>query len=165
MADAKTFAETVLRSRHDGAERDEVKDGYGKERPGVQAYCLRIGYKEGRRAEGVPWTLFSGHCWDDTGRLEQLTLLFTSRVVTVQGLHLGRFVDLLSDGQLRHLDEHDSREVELLREENAERPRGQKRPVVMSIQVAPPFADVVREILGEESFEHRLRASSENRGR
>ena len=164
MPEAKSFAEAILKGRDSEAADGEVQDAYVKDRPTVQAFSLRMRFKDGRSAQGIPWALFSGYEWIDEGRSEHLSLVFTTRVVDVYGQHLWRLVDLLDEGQLKALHEQDSKAVELLRAENADRPGQQKRPVIVSIQVTPPFAEAVREIQGE-SDDSRLRAGGEGRGR
>ena len=146
----KSFAESILKQAApppDG-EADDTKKGFTKEwQPAAQAFNLRLWFKDGRHSQGLPWTLYSGDEWhDDTaGRPEILTLTFGTRVVTVQGYNLKRLVQQIDEGHLKSIQEHDSKEVALIRSEKPTDPTEIKAAIV-NINVEPPFEDMVNAI-------------------
>lgn len=170
MHDAKSkFVESVIRQRdkssaNEAADDDDVRAGSTRERATVQPFSLSVRSKDGRTAQGLAWMHFDGYDYQDEGRSEHLVLIFGNRVVDVQGWHLWRLVEQIDEGQLKAIQEHNSREVDLLRTENAGSVRGHQRPVIVSISVTPPFAETAHEIRGD-SDDARLRAGGERRGR
>jgi hypothetical protein len=145
----KSFAESLL-EKTTGVEPDEEepKKGYTKEwQYSAHAFSLRLWFKDGRRCESLPWTLYSGDDWHDgaSGKPERLTLTFGTRVVTVLGYNLKRLVEQIDEGHLKSIREHDSKEVALLRDEKPDNPADIK-PAIVSIVAEPPFDDLVNSI-------------------
>jgi hypothetical protein len=60
---SKSFAETLLREPGRGVPiaPEEAREGATRERQhAAQALVLRLMFKDGRRAPGLPWALFGG---------------------------------------------------------------------------------------------------------
>lgn len=133
MSEIKSFARSLLQ---DSAEPEETRDAFVKERQSAsQAFNLRLRFKDGRKARGFPWSLYSDDEWQDNGKAEQLTLNFSKWKVSVDGEQLWRLIEKLDEGQLKAIQEHDSREAELLRAENADLKREHKKAIVYRIHV------------------------------
>lgn len=149
MPDARSFAES-LRRQDAGRDGDdaEARAGFLRERPTAQAFSLRLRFKDGRSAQGLPWALFAGYDWSDAGRNERLTLMFTARVVDIEGQYLWRLVEEIDDGQLKAVQEHNAAEIALLRSENADQRPGHQKPVIVSIAISPSFEECSRELRG-----------------
>jgi hypothetical protein len=145
----KSFAELLAERKPDVvAGGEEAPKGFTKEwQPSAQALSLRLWFKDGRRCEGLPWTLYSGDDWQSGAgdKPERLTLTFGTRVGTVHGFNLWRLVEQIDQGHLKSICEHDSKEIALLRSEKPSDP-AEIKPAIMRIEVEPPFEELVNEI-------------------
>jgi hypothetical protein len=142
-----SFAESLLKGPQvtDSGEDDPQK-GYTKEwQPAAQAFSLRVWFKDGHHCESLPWTLYSGDEWNgsDSDKAEHLSLLFGTRVVTVEGYNLRRLVEQIDQGHLKSIREHDSKEVALIRDEKPADPV-EIKPAIVRITVEPPFEEFAR---------------------
>jgi len=147
----KSFAEALLDGKAtkttDEAQDDPAK-GFTKEwQHAAQAFSLRLWFKDGRRSEGLPWTLYSGDDWQDgeAGKPERLTLTFGTRVVMVEGYNLKRLVEQVDEGHLKSIREHDSKEVALIRNERPSDP-AEVKAAITKVVVEPPFEELVSAI-------------------
>jgi hypothetical protein len=161
---AKSFTKAVLEAREADDAQDEPRSGAVHERPTEQAFALSLRSKDGRFVQGFPWFRFDGFDFHNDGREEQLDMVFGERVVEIRGFYLSRLVDRMAEGQLKIVQQHDVKEIEDLRRENADLPRGQHKPMILSIDVTPPLSKTVSEIR-EDSDDERRRAVVEGRGR
>src|SRR5579863_3521177 len=150
----KSFAESLLSKATPGADaaEDEAQKGFTKEwQYAAQAFSLRLWFKDGHHCEGLPWTLYSGDDWHGgaSGKPERLSLMFGTRVVTVEGYNLKRLVDQIDQGHLKSIREHDSKEVALIRAEKPTEPTEIKAAIVR-IEVEPSFEEFAKEMKEEE---------------
>jgi hypothetical protein len=142
-----SFAESLLKGSQatDSGEEDPQK-GYTKEwQPAAQAFNLRVWFKDGHHCESLPWTLYSGDEWQgsNSDKAERLSLLFGTRVVTVEGYNLKRLAEQIDQGHLKSIREHDSKEVALIRAEKPTDPVDIK-PAIVRIEVEPSFEEFAR---------------------
>jgi hypothetical protein len=157
MAETKTksFAESLLREQGRGVPPapDEAREGATRERQHTaQALMLRLVFKDGRRAPGLPWAHFGGYEWTggEGGRPERIEMIFGGRCVEIEGFCLFPVVEQIDEGQLKAIQEHNAQEVELLRGENADLVAGKKRPIITRIAVDPPMRELMSAIRGED---------------
>lgn len=111
---------------------------------GEQAFLLRGDYKDGRKKRGTAWSRFSDYEWEDLGDRERLTILFGDRVVTVEGYKLNLLCTAIDKGKLESFEELMSPEIQtLLQDPDSD-------VIVTSLDIHPTFADLVKEIKGED---------------
>ena len=120
--------------------KEMIGAGSAKERQAtVQAVTLRLWFKDGRRSCGFPWAIYSGDEWLDSGvsgKAERLALSFGEQTVTVTGYHLRRLLALIDEGVLPLIQEHNSREADLLRHGQTDGADDQT-PIIERIEVGP----------------------------
>jgi hypothetical protein len=141
----KSFAQTLLSKDTDTTEDDPQK-AYTKEwQPAAQAFSLRLWFKDGHHCESLPWTLYSGDEWQgsNSDEAERLSLIFGTRIVTVEGYDLRRLVEQIDQGRLKSIREHDSKEVAFIRAEKPADPVDIKA-AIERIEVEPPFEEFAR---------------------
>jgi hypothetical protein len=155
VAEARFSAEALLGKVARGSEApDSAREGYIKERQtSGHADLLRLSYACGRREETIPWTLFSRGEWSDDGTHQQLTLVFSHCIVTVVGEQMQSVRQAHNECQLKAIEEHSEREIEVRRGENADLTPDYKKPIIRSITVEPSLDEAVSAIRGEESHE------------
>jgi hypothetical protein len=146
----KSFAEKLLRKAGQGERLNPEEDARTKERQ-ANAFGLGVRFKDGRSSEGFSWADYRGCRWEDLGDKERVTVIFGARVVTVEGYNLDVLVRDIEHGQLSVIREHSGRQVMQLRNENPD-----NEPIIESIETAPCFEELVREIKGEEERETRF---------
>jgi hypothetical protein len=124
---------------------------YTKERQlSAQAYCLHVERRDGRRAEGFPWSHYSGHQWTDEGEHERLIVLFGERALEIEGHNLGVLVTEIRDGQLNGIRELASGQNALLRQSNPD-----NEPIISGVKSYPEFDQILKEIKGEDDDKDR----------
>lgn len=129
----------------------EEKRSFGSERQlTAQAFNLHVEKRDGRHAEGFPWSLYGGYSWNDEGEHERLVVLFGGRAVEIEGHHLGVLINEIREGQLNLIRELTTSQGTLLAHEN---PNGE--PVITSVKMWPDFEDMLKEIKGEDERETR----------
>lgn len=111
---------------------------------GGQSFCLRADAKDGRKKRATAWSFFSDYEWEDIGDRERLTVIFGTRIVTIEGHKLEILYREIDEGKLKTFEELTSREVQRLLAD----PDGDV--VVTSVDIYPKFNDLIREIKGEE---------------
>lgn len=115
----------------------------------LNAFGLGIRFKDGRSGEGFSWADYRGYRWEDLGENERVIVIFGARVLIVLGYNLDVLVRDIEHGQLAAIREHSSRQVTQLRNENPN-----NEPIIVSIETAPRFEEIVREIQGENDDKH-----------
>jgi hypothetical protein len=108
-----------------------------------QAFCLRADYKDGLKKRATTWTYFSDYEWENLGDRERLTILFGSRIVTIEGHKLDLLYREIDEGRLKTFEELTSREAQLL----SANPDGDVE--VISFEVYPTMKDLIAEIKQE----------------
>jgi hypothetical protein len=111
---------------------------------GEQAFLLRGDYKDGRKKRGTAWARFSDYEWEDLGDRERLTILFGDRIVTIEGFKLKVLYTAIDKGKLESFEELMSPEVLMLAQDP------DSDVIVTSLDIYPTFADLVKEIKGED---------------
>ncbi len=159
MAEAKRWAAEMIldKTARVASTPEDVPEGFVKERQASgQAGLLCLRFRGGRDEETVPWSLFARAKWHDDGNAERLSLLFSNCLVTVEGEHLRSIRLAHEEGQLKSLEEHNERDVELLRSENADVRPDHKKPIIRSIRVEPSFEQTVSAMKGQDAHETRF---------
>jgi hypothetical protein len=159
VAEAKRWAAEMIleKAARAPAAAEDIPEGFVKERQASgQAGLLSLRFRGGRDEETVPWSLFARARWHDDGKSEQLALLFSNCLITVEGEHLRSIRLAHEEGQLKALEEHNERDVELLRSENADLRADHKKPIIRSIRVEPSFEQTVSAMKGEDAHETRF---------
>lgn len=136
----RSFAESLLRGDSVAASGSEARKGYSTQwQPTAQALYLRVWFKDGRRAEGLPWAFYSGDGWNagTSGKPECLVLIFGERVVTIEGYHLRRLIEQIDEGRLKSIREQDSQEIALMRSES-----GDGIALITRVDVQPELEEI-----------------------
>jgi hypothetical protein len=122
----------------------EETDGLTREhQTNAQAFALSVVFKDGRRKQTFPWSMYGGHEWTDDGDTESLTAMFGERALIVRGYRLEQLDREMSLGKRAGLRQHTSKQVEaMLQEDGAE-------PIIAEIEVFPEFHGMVAELKGE----------------
>src|SRR5580658_2698140 len=107
------FVDKILEGKGDEADRSGRRR-YTVSGVGKQAFVLRGDYKDGRKKRGTGWSHFSDYEWEDLGDRERLTILFGSRIVTVEGHKLDVLYTAIDQGRLETFEELTSPEAQLL---------------------------------------------------
>ena len=143
----KGFAEKLLErgASVQGTAEDEAR---AKARQ-LNAFGLSIRFKDGRSGEGFSWADYRGYRWEDLGENERVTVIFGARVLIVLGYNLEVLVRDIEHGQLAAIREQTSRQVTQLCNENPD-----NEPIIVSIETAPRFEEIVREIQGDNDDKH-----------
>src|ERR1017187_9037277 len=135
----KSFAESMLaRTPRNIVEEREGEDAEvtsTRERQGnSDAFSLEVKFKDGRSRQTFPWALYAGHEWSDEDGMECLTVLFGMRVLVIRGYNLQSLNRDLCLGKLSSLRQHNSHQVQLLRNDNTE-----DVPVIVEIEAYPNY--------------------------
>ena len=134
-----------------GPERGEAKSFTSERQPAAQSFNLHVERRDGRQAEGFPWSHYSGYRWTDEGDHERLVVLFGMRAIEIEGVDLGGLVEEIREGQLNGIRELTSAQATLLARDNPD-----KEPVITSVKMYPDFDEILKEIKGEEKHETRF---------
>ena len=139
MPDQKQFLKNII-----GDSDNRGRKRHTSASTGTQAFCLRADSKDGRKKRATAWSHFSDYEWEDTGDREILTIIFGTRIVTIEGYNLMVLVREIDEGKLKTFEELVSAEVqELLHAPDDD-------AVVKSVEIYPTFKSVIEEIKGEE---------------
>src|ERR1035441_10515023 len=85
----------------------------------AQSFNLHVEKRDGRHAEGFPWSHYAGCKWSNEGEHERLVILFGDRAVEIEGHNLGALVTEIREGQLNGIKEMVSAQV-MLKEANGD---------------------------------------------
>jgi hypothetical protein len=148
MAEGKHGAALLHRygaRNHDRADTDETSDGLTKEhQTSAQAFALRVVFKDQRRKQTFPWSMYGGHEWTDDGTIESLTAVFGERVLIVRGYRLDELDREMSLGKRAGIRQHTSKQVELMLAQDG------SEPIIAEIEVFPSFQEMVAVLKGEQ---------------
>jgi hypothetical protein len=129
---------------------DDDGKAYASERQhSAQAFNLHVERRDGRHAEGFPWSYYSGYQWTDEGKSERLVVMFGERAVEIEGHNLSVLVGEIRDGQLSLIRELSTAQA-TLKQAGAE-----KEPIITSVRSYPDFEEILNEIKGESNHEAR----------
>ena len=146
MAERKHAEQLLHRfgARDVRATEPEEADGLTKEhQTNAQAFALSVVFKDGRRKQTYPWSMYGGHEWTDDGDMESLTAMFGERGLIVRGYRLGELDREMSMGKRAGLRQHTSKQVEAMLQE------GGNEPIIAEIEVFPSFQEMVAVLKGE----------------
>jgi hypothetical protein len=146
MAERK-HAEQILHrfgARVSVAPEPEESDGLTKEhQTNAQAFALSVVFKDGRRKQTFPWSMYGGHEWTDDGDMESLTALFGERGLIVRGYRLGELDREMSLGKRAGLQQHTSKQVDAMLQDDG------TEPIIAEIEVFPSFQEMVIALKGK----------------
>jgi hypothetical protein len=154
MQEARKFSGQALRKfAARNAEADEDEAGLTREhQTNAQAFSLSVVFKDRRRRQSFPWSMYGGHEWTDDGDVETIVALFGERGCVVRGYRFEALDRDLSLGKRASIREHTKAQVESMLAGEGE------EPIIMSIETFPPFPMLVNSIKGESDEngnEHR----------
>jgi hypothetical protein len=132
------------------AQLDESQKGPTREhQTNAQAFALSADFKDRRRRQTFPWSMYGGHEWTDDGDMETIAILFGERACIVRGYRFERLDRDLTQGKRATIREHTKSQVEsMLAQEGDE-------PIIVSIETFPSFPELLASIKGEEEHETR----------
>ncbi len=135
----KLFAESLMQDQRDASKREIQHTG--------RSYVLRVLQADGRSAEGFSWSWFSFFEWRQDSREEILTLVFTSRILTITGRHLKGLMDDINDEKCKEIQVLSKTEIAACEEHN----RGGKdlKRIVCSAESHPTFDQLLDHLKGE----------------
>jgi hypothetical protein len=139
------FVERIL----DAKGADDSKAFTSERQLTAQAFNLHVERRDGRHSEGFPWSHYSGYQWTDDGSHETLIVLFGTRAIEIEGHNLGVLVGEIREGQLNGIKEMTTAQA-TLKQANAE-----KEPIINSVKSYPDFAEILRDIKGEDDDKAR----------
>jgi hypothetical protein len=155
MAEAKHAGEELLRhfTGKKGGQAQEDESGLTRERQiNAQSFSLSVIWKNPRRTESFPWSMYGGHQWTDDGDMESIAVLFGERGCIVRGYRLGVLDHDLRMGKSTSIREHTKAQVEMMLAVEGE------EPIIVSIETFPPFPELVASIKGEEEQHEKRHA-------
>jgi hypothetical protein len=145
MPDTKSrFAERILDARG-----DDGKAFTSERQLTAQAFNLHVERRDGRHSEGFAWSHYVGYQWTDEGKMEKLVVIFGTRAVEIEGHNLGALVAEIREGQLNGIKELTTAQA-TLKQANAE-----NEPIINSVKTYPDFAEILRDIKGEDDDKNR----------
>ena len=148
MAEAKRVSEELLRKfapRNADATADKSEDGLTREhQTNMQAFALSVIFKDRRRRQSFPWSMYGGHEWTDNGDMETIAIIFGERGCIVRGYRFAVLDRDLSLGKRASIREHTKAQVESMLAGEGE------EPIIASIETFPPFPELVGSLKGEE---------------
>jgi hypothetical protein len=151
MPDAKqkSFAEALMkRTARSGQDDDPEKTFTSERQHTAQAFNLHVERRDGRKAEGLAWSHYSGYQWTDEGSHERLVVIFGMRAIEIEGHNLGVLVAEIREGQLNSIRELASGQAQLLQQGNPD-----NQPVITSVKSFPDFEALLKDIKGEDERE------------
>jgi hypothetical protein len=150
MAEAKRTTSDLLRkfAPRDGETLEDEAGLTREHQTNMQAFALSVVYKDRRRRQSFPWSMYGGHEWTDDGDIETIALLFGERGCIVRGYRFAALDRDLSLGKRASIREHTKAQVEsMLAAEGDE-------PIIVSVETFPAFAELLASIKGEEPHEN-----------
>jgi hypothetical protein len=138
------FVERILDSKP-----DEGKAFTSERQHTAQAFNLHVERRDGRHSEGFAWSHYVGYQWTDEGETEKLVVVFGTRAVEIEGHNLGALVAEIREGQLNGIKELTTAQA-TLKQANAE-----NEPIINSVKTHPDFAEILRDIKGEDDDKNR----------
>jgi hypothetical protein len=138
------FAERILDARG-----DDGKAFTSERQLTAQAFNLHVERRDGRHSEGFAWSHYVGYQWTDEGEKEKLVVIFGTRAVEIEGHNLGALVAEIREGQLNGIKELTTAQA-TLKQANAE-----NEPIINSVKTYPDFAEILRDIKGEDDDKNR----------
>lgn len=138
MAD-KYAARSPLRGKG-GGKPDEITREH---QTGAVAFALTAVFKDGRRRETFPWSMYGGHEWTDDGEEETISAVFGERGLAVRGFRLAALDRDMSLGRRASIREHTRAQVEAMLAADGE------EPIIASIETSPPLGAMVMSLKGE----------------
>lgn len=151
MAEAKRATGDLLRKfAPKNGEPQEDESGLTREhQTNAQAFSLSVVFKERRRRQSFPWSMYGGHEWTDDGDIETIAVLFGEQGFLVRGYRFAALDRDLSLGKRASIREHTQVQVDsMLTEEGDE-------PIILSVETFPPFPELLASLKGEETHVHR----------
>ena len=149
MPDTKTksFAEALLRNaaRGDAGPEDPERSFTSERQLTAQALSLHVESRDGRNADGFPWSHYAGYRWNDLGSHERLVVLFDSRVVEIDGHNLLVLVSKIREGQLNGIRELSGAQALSLQQANPD-----NQPIITAVRSYPDFEELMKELKGEK---------------
>lgn len=146
MAEAKRAGEEFLRkfaARDAEAQEDEA--GPTREhQTNAQAFALSVVFKDRRRGQTFPWSMYGGHEWTDDGDIETIAVLFGERACIVRGYRLTSLDRDLSLGKRASIREHTKAQVESMLAAEGE------EPIILQVETFPLFSELLDSLKGEE---------------
>ena len=122
----------------------KADDGITREhQTGAQAFALTAVFKDGRRRETFPWSMYAGHEWTDDGEEETIAALFGERGLAVRGFRLAALDRDMSLGRRASIREHTRAQVEAMLAADGE------EPIIVSIEIVPALAAALANLRGE----------------
>jgi hypothetical protein len=151
MAEAKRVSAELFRkftAREHEEQGDE--DGLTRERQtNAQAFALSVVFKDRRRRQTFPWSMYGGHEWTDDGEVETISLLFGERGCIVRGYRFASLDRDLSLGKRASICEHTKAQVDTMLAHEGE------EPIILQVETFPPFPELVTSLKGEDEHEDR----------
>jgi hypothetical protein len=142
------FIDKILDGKGPGA--DDGGSFTSERQHTAQAFNLHVERKDGRSAEGFPWSHYAGYRWTDEGSFERLVVIFGARAVEIEGNNLGLLINEIREGQLNGVRELASEQAQLQRRANEGNPL-----VITGVKTYPEFEDILKEIKGDDEHETR----------
>lgn len=115
----------------------------------AQAFALSVVFKDRRRRQSFPWSMYGGHEWTDDGDIETIAVLFGERGFIVRGYRFAALDRDLSLGKRASIREHTKAQVDSMLAEEGE------EPIILSVETFPPFPELLASLKGEETHDHR----------
>jgi hypothetical protein len=150
MAEVKRVSSELLRKfAPKDAEAQQDEAGLTREhQTNVQAFALSVVFKDHRRRQTFPWSMYGGHEWTDDGEIETIAVLFGERGCVVRGYRFATLDRDLSLGKRASIREHTKAQVEsMLASEGDE-------PIILAVETFPPFPELLASLKGEEQHEN-----------
>lgn len=146
MAEVKHANENLIRkyTPRNAQPEEQANDGLTREhQTGAQAFAVSIVFKDKRRRESFPWSMYAGHEWTDDGEEESIVAFFGERGFAVRGYRLGALDRDLGLGKRASIKEHNKAQVEAMLGTEGE------EPVIVSIETFPQIRDMLAALKGE----------------
>jgi hypothetical protein len=151
MAEAKRAGEELLQ-RLTG-KKEEAEAALTRERQiNAQSFSLSVAWKNPRRRQSFPWSMYGGHEWTDDGDMETIAVIFGERGCIVRGYRFAVLDHDLKMGKCSSIREHTKAQVETMLASEGE------EPIIVSIETFPPFPELVASIKGEEEQNEKRHA-------
>jgi hypothetical protein len=145
MQEARTFSgQTVRKFAAKKEAENEDEAGLTREhQANAQSFSLSVVFKDRRRRQSFPWSMYGGHEWTDDGNVETIVALFGERGCVVRGYRFEGLDRDLSLGKRASIREHTKAQVESMLAGEGE------EPIIMSVETFPPFPELVVSLKGE----------------
>ncbi len=146
MAERKHAEQLLHRfgARASAPEPEEAGSLTKEHQTNAQAFALSVVFKDGRRKQTFPWSMYGGHEWTDDGDMESLTAVFGERGLIVRGYRLAELDRDMSMGKRAGRRQHTSKQVEVMLQEDG------NEPIIAEIEVFPELQEIVAILKGEQ---------------